>query len=250
MLAQERMALIQKEVEEHGAVTVQTIMQLTNASESTIRRDIAQLDQLGKVRKVFGGATSVDSRYVTRDVDVEERKTHFQDEKDSIARYAARLLEPGDFVFLDAGSTVERMVPYIKCSNLTVVTDSITLARSLSRANITTYIVGGEVKTYTDAVVGVTAVEGLQIYNFTKGFFGTNALDDERGCTTPDVNEAMVKKAAFVRCDSRFVLADSSKFDSIAPAEFAPFSQATIITTKIHIEKYRQYHNIVEVDDT
>lgn len=248
MLAQERMALILKQVEEHGSVTVQAIVQMTNASESTVRRDIAQLDQMQKLHKVFGGATAIDARYVTRDVDVEERKTRFEQEKNAIACYAAALLEPGDFVFMDAGSTVECMVAHIRCENLTVVTDSITLARSLCRGGIRTYILGGEVKTSTDAVVGAAAVESLQIYNFTKGFFGTNGIDEKRGFTTPDINEAMVKKTAFQRSAKRFVLSDSSKFGRIAPAEFAPFSQANILTTALPKEYQRGYKNIIEVD--
>lgn len=248
MLAQERRVIIQNEVDKNGSVSLQTIAQLTGASESTIRRDITYLDQIGRVNKVFGGATAVNARYITQDIDVEERKTQFQDEKDRIAKYAAGLLQQGDFIFLDAGSTIERMVPYIDCPNLTVVTDSISLAHSLCRAGIVTYIVGGEVKTYTDAVVGVAAVEGIKMYNFTKGFFGSNGIDVKRGFTTPDINEAMVKKAAFARCASKFVLADSSKFGNIAPAPFAGFKDAIILTTKLQSEEYRRFDHIVEVN--
>ena len=85
-----------------------------------------------------------------------------------IARYAAGLVEPNDFVYLDAGTTTELMIDYLTEKDITFVTNAVSHARKLSMAGYTTYILGGEFKATTEAIVGDEAIESLQKYNFTK----------------------------------------------------------------------------------
>ena len=130
---------------------------------------------------------------------------------------------------------------------VTIVTNAVSHARKLSMAGYTTYILGGEFKATTEAIVGDEAIESLQKYNFTKGFWGTNGVHQKLGFSTPDVKEAKVKEVAMQHCAKRYVLCDSSKFSQISCVKFGEFAKTCIITTQILDESYRQCDNIIEV---
>lgn len=247
MLTEERQARIVKIIDALGSVTVQHLMEELDASESTIRRDLNALDGNGLLVKVHGGAVAKNGVFSTRDDDVILRKERNRKEKIKIAKYAASLITSKDFVYLDAGTTTELMIEYLCEPGAVFVTNSFSHAKKLAQLGYTTYILGGELKSSTEAVVGDEAIESLRKYNFTKGFFGTNGVSMKRGFSTPEVKEAMVKRTAIANTKEVYVLCDESKFSQISCVSFADFKDATIITTKAPSENYRQYSNIVEV---
>ena len=107
MLTEKRQKEILRFLDEKGSVTVQELTERLDASESTIRRDLAVLHQKGALVKVFGGAVQAESRINIREEKVALRKELNKEEKIRIAAYAATLVEPDDFVYLDAGTTTE-----------------------------------------------------------------------------------------------------------------------------------------------
>lgn len=247
MLTEERLQEILKLVEEKGSVSTQELMEVLDISESTVRRDLTTLDEQGRLLKVRGGAMVREDTYSTSEATMLQKQTLNLKEKRMIARYAASLLEPNDFVFLDAGSTTELMIDYMSERNVTFVTNAVSHAKKLSELGYTTYILGGEFKATTEAIVGDEAIESLQKYNFTKGFWGTNGINVKVGFSTPDVKEAIVKKTAMKHCAKRYVLSDPSKFSRISCVKFADFANAFIITTQITDETYASCDNIIEV---
>lgn len=248
MLIEERHRQILDIVEERKSVTIQELIDKLNISESTARRDLTVLDAHGQLIKVHGGATALGMNYYTKDDDVSYRQDLNRDEKREIVEYAATLIRSNDFVYLDAGTTTEMLIDYIKEKNAVFVTNGTVHAKKLAQNGCRTYILGGELKVATEAVVGAEAVAGLEKYNFTKGFFGTNGISLEKGFTTPDVSEAMVKRVAMRQCDDCYVLSDSSKFNHISSVTFADFEKAKIITTSIKNEQYKKCKNILEVN--
>ena len=225
------------------------LVKYLNTSESTIRRDLIALDKAGLLKKVHGGATALkDISINTLDDIVENRKSLNMEEKFKIAKYAASLIGDNDLVYLDAGTTTELMINFINNTKAIFVTNGIVHARNLIKKNCTTYILGGELKLSTEAIVGAETVKSLRKYNFTKGFFGANGVDLERGFSTPDIKEAMVKEEALIRSKKRYVLCDKSKFDEISSITFADIQDAEIITTKLDNYKYRNKAEILEVD--
>ena len=161
------------------------------------------------------------------DSEVSARRIQNSDEKIKIAKYAASLINEGDLVYIDAGTTTEYMIEYITAKDATFVTNALSHAVGLARKGFKVYIIGGLIKSVTEAIIS------LSKYNFTKGFFGTNGLSSDRGFTTPDVREADIKNFAMRRCAKKFVLCDSSKFNKISKATFAAGSDITVITDKI-----------------
>lgn len=248
MLQNERYDKILSQLQAKGAVKVAALAKDFSISESTIRRDIIELDQMGKLRKVFGGAVSCDTYVTSEETDVKTRAAFSVDEKDSIAKYAASLIEANDFVFMDAGTTTEKLIDFIPASTATFVTNGLTHALTLMRRGHKVYLLGGRLNASTEAVTGVEAVSGLAKYNFTKCFLGANGVDLEHGFTTPNVEEAMVKTHAARRSSMVVVLADSNKFETVAPVTFLDIGQAWIITDKLEHIKYRDYTEIIEAE--
>ncbi len=248
MLSDERQIQIAQIVEDKGSVTVNELMKIFQVSESTIRRDLTVLDKYRKLVKVHGGAIAINSAYYTRDDDFVKRKNLNRGEKVSIARYAASLIRPYDFVFIDAGSSTELMIDFIMEKNVIFVTNAVSHARKLTKKGFKTYVLGGEFKEVTEAIVGEETVLSLSKYNFTKGFLGTNGISRKNGFTTPDLKEAQVKQEVMKRCKDRYILADSSKFNKISSITFLPFSNATIITTAVNDKEFLYCENILEVN--
>lgn len=249
MLSQERHKLILEKLEKDSVVYLNDLVELFKISESTIRRDLNTLDKEGLLKKVHGGATSLkEIKINTTDDKVEYRQSLNMNEKLKIAKYAATLIADNDLVYIDSGTTTELMIDFIKDTRAIFVTNGIVHARKLIQKKCTTYILGGEVKLATEAIVGSETVNALRKYNFTKGFFGSNGIDIERGLTTPDIREAMVKEEALNRCKERFVLCDKSKFDKVSSITFAEIKKIKIITTNLSNNRYRQFTEIEEVE--
>lgn len=247
ILTEERFARILSILESMGSVTVQQLMTELDASESTIRRDLNALAADGQLTKVHGGAILKNAAYGTTDDEVLHRRERNREAKMTIARYAAGLITAGDFVYIDAGTTTDLMIDYITDKNAVFVTNAVTHAKKLAGRGFTVYILGGEFKAVTEAIVGEEAVASLEKYNFTKGFWGTNGITRERGFSTPEVKEAMVKQKSMQNCKQRYVLADTSKFNQISSVTFAPFESAQIITTGLSQTTFRKCKNVIEI---
>jgi DeoR family fructose operon transcriptional repressor len=233
-------------VEQKRSVSVQELMVLLNASESTIRRDLNTLDANGQIVKVHGGAMAAGSVYYTKDDEVGNRKDLNTEAKTAIAKYAASLIKPHDFVYIDAGTTTELMIDFITEKKAVFVTNATIHAKKLAQIGCTTNIMGGQYKATTEAIVGEEAYVSLSKYNFTKGFWGANGISQSLGFSTPDLKEAMIKQKSMERCRERYVLCDSSKFSQISSVSFADFDSAKIITDFVKDDAYLKCNNILE----
>ena len=179
---------------------------------------------------------------------MQEKYSRNIEDKRTIAAYAATLVRPNDFIFLDAGSTTEQLASYFTEKNAVYVTNGITLAQKLAQRGLQTLLLAGRVKATTDAVIGTEAVASIQHYHFSKGFFGTNGITVEEGFTTPDIEEAMNKKAAMEHCHKCYVLADASKFEALSNVSFSPLSKAVIITAAqedLNIKPYKPHTEVI-----
>lgn len=247
MLAEERYNAILRELEMRGAVTVQELCDRLKISESTARRDLITLGRQGRLIKVRGGATRAGGNFLSGEPDVPTKQRLHTAEKDRIARYAAAQIDDNDFVYIDAGTTTGRMIDYIENSRATFVTNGIVHARKLIQKGCRAYIVGGQIKLSTQAVVGTLASGMLRQYNFTKAFLGANGISLSRGFTTPDPEEALLKNEACRQAFASFVLADSSKFGLVSAVTFLGLDEACILTDRIPEEKYGKAARIQEI---
>ncbi len=228
MLTSERRKYILELLSKDGSVKVKNLMDMTNSSESTIRRDLTVLEEEGQLVRVHGGA-SLRSNY---EVGVEEKVILHEREKEAIGKYAASLVHNGDCIFLDAGTTIFHMIKHLKEKEILVVTNGINHLDELKKYEIKTYLTGGLIKFKTKALIGREAIKTLNHYNFDKCFLGANDISLDKGYTTPDPEEAFVKSTAKDLSKKVYILADSSKFDKVTFAKIANLNEATIITDK------------------
>lgn len=246
MLPDERFRKILELIREKRSVTVHELVRQIGISESTIRRDLTVLDKKGLLNKVHGGATALDTGFNIEEA-VANKSLKNVDEKRRIAQYCAGMIRPDDFIYLDAGTTTEMMIDFLTEKKASYVTNGISHAKKLMDYGFKVYLIGGELRAVTEAVVGEEALDSLRKYNFTKGFFGVNGISKRSGFTTPDVTEALVKKTALERCLDAYVLADSSKFRVISAVSVADLDQAVIVTGKLEEPSFLDYAVIKEV---
>ena len=244
MLSEQRYAMILELLEKRHSITVTELSELLNISESTARRDITALDKAGRLTKVFGGAVSGDNVFSSLEPTVAQKSEFYKAEKMQIAKYAASLIKPDDFVYLDAGTTTGYMLGFLEGVTATFVTNAVAHAQKLAAAGSRVLLIGGELKGSTEAIVGTNAVLALRDYHFSKGFFGTNGISKSAGLTTPDMNEALVKQTAMGQCLKTLVVCDHSKFNVVSSVTFAPLDHVTILTDKI-AEEYTDMQNIL-----
>lgn len=247
MLLEERFAAILKILEEKKTVTVSELTAALDTSESTIRRDLNALHEMGRLKKVHGGATLLDRSFTAFEEDVSTKSALYVEQKERIARYAAYTVNDEDFVYIDAGTTTEKMIEFLPATRATFVTNGIVHAKKLIQRGMRAFIIGGQLKLSTEAVIGAQAVNNLKKYNFTKCFMGTNGISVEAGFSTPDIEEALIKTEAIARSFVSYVLADSSKFGMVSSVTYADLSQACIVTDSVPDTKYHDNAVIKEV---
>ncbi len=252
MLTQQRHDRILKLLNEKGSVTVTELTEALDTSESTVRRDLLALDQLGKLSKVHGGAMLTKQQFVVNEEKLEEKLIKNVEGKRAIAKYAATQIEGSDFVYLDAGSTTLLLIDFLDPSGAVFVTNGIQHAKNLVKRGFKTYMLAGELKETTEAVAGLAAAQNLLHYNFSKAFMGTNGVHLKRGFTTPDADEAYVKTSAIDRSFVSYVLADHSKFDKVSTMTFGQLGNSVIITDREPERSYTEKTvvKVVTAEDT
>ena len=250
MLAEERFSLILDLLARQRTATVQELCEALNASESTIRRDLNELDKQGKLNKVHGGATLPDSRFLADEPTMEAKESQAVEQKRSIAQAAAELINADDFVFIDAGSTTLELVRALAGDALkaSYVTNGVAHARLLAQKGCRVFLPGGLLRPQTEAIVGAPAVSSIQQYNFTKAFMGANGVALEAGFTTPDPEEAAVKAAAVHRARESWFLVDDAKFAKIYPAVITDLHGGAILTNRCPNPKYKQQTFVKEAE--
>lgn len=250
MLAEERFALILDLLAEKRTATVQELCEALNASESTIRRDLTELDRQGRLNKVHGGATLPNGRFLADEPTMAAKESLAVSQKQSIAEAAAALINAEDFVYVDAGTSTLAMVRALNGPALEAhyVTNGIAHARLLAQKSCHVCLPGGLLRPRTEAIIGAAAVTALQQFNFTKAFMGANGVAMDAGFTTPDPEEAAVKAAAIRRARQTWFLTDDSKFGRIYPAVISALGDAAILTNRCPDPKYGQLTLVKETE--
>lgn len=210
-----------------GEVKISELKERFSVTDMTLRRDLEKLEQNGVLKRTYGGAI-----LVSRDLALPERSTVNIEEKEAIGRAAARLVEPGDSVFIDSGSTTLQIVRALpENAPITVVTNAIHVAAELSEKRIPTVVIGGVLLETTNAMAGTAAVESIMKLAFDKAFLGTTGLSRQQGFSNSNMLEAEVKRAAISRAASAYVVMDHAKFGTSALFSFAALHEVRGIIT-------------------
>jgi DeoR/GlpR family transcriptional regulator of sugar metabolism len=199
----------------------------------TIRRDLEVLAERGLLEKVHGGATALPGG-ASYEPSFSAKSTRLQQEKESIATLAARMVQPGTAIGISAGTTTYAVARHlIDIPGLTVVTNSVQVAELLHQApgDSHTVLLTGGTRTPSDALVGPFAVSALQTTHLDLVFMGVHGMDAKSGFTTPNLLEAETNRALIAAGRRLVVVADHSKWGVIGISSIARLNQANTLIT-------------------
>jgi DeoR/GlpR family transcriptional regulator of sugar metabolism len=228
-LAAERLARLRDLVRARRVMRLQEICRALAVSTATARRDLEELERRGELRRVHGGAVSVESRLEEPLFD--DKTTLAAREKQHIAAAALARIKAGETIYLDGGSTVLALARLLRDrTNVTVVTNSLRAANELGGAGPRLILVGGELRRLSQTVVGPLTRSVLEELHVDRAFMGTMGFGAE-GMTTTDAGEAFTKELVMRRAREVVLLADSSKAGKILFARAGRLEQVQLVIT-------------------
>lgn len=237
MYAEERQEAIAALVISRGRASVAELAQAYDVTTETVRRDLAALDRAGVVRRVHGGAVPVRALHLV-EPGFGERESTRADYKDAIAAAATEFFPlSGASVLFDAGTTTARIAALVPTDrDLVVVTNSVPIAARLAAVpSVSLQLLGGRVRGNTQAAVGEQTLRVLDTLRVDIAFIGTNAISARHGLSTPDSEEAAVKRAMVRSANYVVVAADSTKVGREDFVSFAPISSVDTLITDAEI---------------
>ena len=243
MKKHQRLAEITRLIQEQGTVRVSEIMEYLQVTDMTVRRDLAELEREGVLTKIHGGARS---NKVFRYKEYSHKEKHIKDaaEKEVIAEKALSLIGEGDVLFLGPGTTVECLAKKITHSSLTVVTNCLPIFQLLAnRQNeqFRLFLLGGEMRTTTEAFVGELANIQLKNMRFSKAFFSANGVRNEFIMTSTQ-EEGYTQALALERSVETYLLLNSSKIGRDDFTVFASLDSVTALITE------KEAEDLIDID--
>lgn len=227
MVLNERQQSILALANQYGEVKVNDLKDRFKVTEMTIRRDLEKLEKAGSVRRVLGGAIPV-----MQDVTLHERTEAMQQEKEHIGRLAADLVQAGESIFIDAGSTTLQVARHLNPAlNITVVTNALNVAAELMKKKISTIVIGGVLLDTTASMAGPNAIEDIQRLAYDRVFIGATGLSAEHGFSNSNMYEAEVKRTVIQQAEQVNAVLDHSKYGAKSLFSFAALSEVHQIIT-------------------
>ena len=236
-LAPQRWKDLRALIRQSGVIRVEDLCRRLGVSAATVRRDLDQLERGGVIRRVHGGAVSVESRL---DEPVFGDKTALAvREKRRIAEAALRLVEPGDTVYLDGGSTELELARLLReRTSLTVVTNSLHAAQELAGRGPRLIVIGGELRRLSQTLVGPLTRLVLDGLHLDKAFMGTIGFALKEGLTTTDPSEAFTKEVVMRQARQVILLADSSKAGKVSFASAGCWDSIHVLITDKQVDRH------------
>lgn len=236
MYAAERQQLILTSARAAGRAEVGALAEQLDVSTETIRRDLTALERRGLLQRVHGGAIPVDR--VEPEVGLDVRIGRRAAVKQRIALRALEEIPPGGTVLLDSGTSTLAIAQALPAdAECTIITNSLMIGAALSaKPGIELMQLGGRVRPVTGAAVGRWTCEALAELTVDVGFVGSNGFDAQRGLTTPDQEEAAVKRAMVLASRTTVLVADSSKAGRAHLTRFAALDEIDLVITDTDLD--------------
>jgi DeoR family transcriptional regulator, fructose operon transcriptional repressor len=228
-------------IEQSGIIDVKEMATLLETSEITVRRDLTVLADQGLLIRTHGGAMKVSLSQIP--VSFAQKSAVNSEQKDEICRFAANQIQEGDVVFLDCGSTVFRMCPFIRNLNIKVVTNSLPIINELIGSAVSLNFAGGEIDFERQAAHGKIAIEHFGRYRADKAFVGIDGISLKNGLSASSEKEAEITLALAQNAQETFFLCDSSKLEKDRYFPFAPidFVENLITDSLVSEEILKEY---------
>lgn len=237
MLEKERHDIILRFLRQHAIASVHDIVELTQQSEATIRRDFAKLDDEGALRRIRGGVELIPKdaeqpgSATHSETGLEFRKHIQQEKKRLIAKKAASLCIPGETIVIDGGSTTYFMAEYLSEAGLKILTNSFAIAEYLiNHTRNTVILTGGTVYPDSGMILNPFPDSLLEHYYAAKVFMGVEGLD-AHGATNTEAALIQMEQRMIECADEVIIVADSSKFETRGHLRLCGYDRISRIIT-------------------
>lgn len=229
MLTRERKALIQQVLRQEGRLVAKAFSQQLGVSEDTIRRDLRELAAEGVLQRVHGGALPASAAVA----DYARREETSTASKVALGQAGIRLIQPGQIVFIDGGTTNVQLVRHLpKELEITVVTHSPNIAVELvEHPLIEVELMGGRLFKHSIVTLGAACAEAIARVRVDSYFMGVTGLHPETGATTGNAEEAAIKRIISRQAAETFVLATREKLGAASPYGIIPLADVSTLVT-------------------
>ena len=243
MLKEERIHQIHELLIEKKRISLDELCENFGVSKNTIRRDINELEEQGIIQKVYGGIVLKEAEIMSLEP-FSAREIRNINEKKKIAAVAAALVNDGEVIYIDSGTTTMHLLPHLAEKNfLTIVTASVYVLELATRySNLNVIATGGNLQPPIKALVGPSVLDCIRNYNFSKIFLASTGITIEHGATNASPLECEVKRELVRKSCAKYLLVDNSKFDVASLMTYSNLTDLdNIITDKNPTEKYLDY---------
>ncbi len=216
LIPAQRRERIQDYLAVHQIARTADLMDLLETSEATVRRDLEWLEQKGILERTHGGA--ILNQRVIFEQEYQQRAQHFPEEKKRIGELAASLIEDGDIVFINSGTTATQVLQHIRRDlRITVFTNNVNAALELGDPGFHYYLTGGEFQSRSNSLAGRFALDNLSLVFANKVILGVDGISLKHGCTVPTNPEAEVVRKMIGQTKGQIiVVADHSKWGAVS----------------------------------
>ncbi|MCH3965787.1 MAG: DeoR/GlpR family DNA-binding transcription regulator [Clostridium sp.] len=235
-----RIQKIEEYILDNNTVTLDKLADVFNVSKNTIRRDINELVEKGTIKKVYGGV-SVNSNPL---VPFDKRQIKNIYSKSLIAEEAAKLIEDGDIIFVDSGTTTLNLADFLKDKkNITIITNNLNfINKCIKYNNLNIISTGGSLVRKTNSLVGTDTLNMIKKYNINKAFMASTGISLASGVTNGSPQECEIKKLVVSKSNLVYVLIDHSKFGISSLMTYCSMEDIDyLITDKKPPEEYIQF---------
>lgn len=211
-------------------MTMEELCAYFDVSMNTVRSDVVYLVQTGAVEKIYGGVRAKDQKQAPLFASRAQLRT---DQKKAIALRAEALIEDGDILFLDAGTTTMHLIDCLSpWKKVTVVTASLQVIRkAVAMENVQLIVLPGAYNRRTNSLCDVGTLEYLARYQFTKAFMGVSGVSEDGKLNVSTYLEFEIKRTALSRSQEKYLLADSGKFGGTGLMSYGELSDMTALIT-------------------
>jgi len=237
--SQRRESILQK-LTQHGTVQVTDLVEQLSVSAVTIRSDLSALEAQGLATRSHGGAILTRTPPAEQTIDQKDALNHEQ--KERIGALAARMVQPGDNIIIDSGTTTISLARHLReAKEVAVLTNGLNIAWELADApGVDLILTGGLLRKQSLSMLGAQAEACLQAYSFDKLFLGVDGFDLQFGITTHNEAEASLNHKMVERAKKIIVLTDASKFGRVSLHRIAQLDKVhTVITDASISPEYR-----------
>lgn len=231
LIPAQRRERIQAYLAKNKIVATSDLCALLEVSEATVRRDLQWMENQGLIERTHGGA--IFNERINLEQEYDQRAQRFPEAKRRIGALAASLIEDGDIVFINSGTTTTQLIRHIRADlDITVITNNLVAALEVGEVDYELLLLGGSYQPRSSSVAGRFAINNLSQIYATKAFIGVDGISLKHGYTVPSNAEAEVVHLMLERTQGQiYVVSDHSKWGVVSNFEIAPIQRIKRLIT-------------------